>query len=61
MNIPIFILAVAFMLLTLLICFAGIFVMASGKEISKKYSSKLMKARVILQFITLILVALAFV
>ena len=37
----------------------GIFVMAKGGETSKKYSNKLMQARVTLQGIALLLFALA--
>ena len=60
MNTPIFIIALIFMLLTLLVCAAGIFLMAMGDEVNSKYGNKLMYARIYLQAITLVLVALAF-
>lgn len=39
--------------------FIGVFVMAKGGETSKKYSNKLMQARVMLQGLALILFVLA--
>lgn len=60
MNVTIFLLAGFFMLLTLIVCGVGIFLMASGGEKNKKYGTKLMAARVYLQAISLLLVAFAF-
>lgn len=60
MNTGIFILAMIFMMITLLVCFAGIILMARGGEINRKYGNKLMMARVTLQAISIILVALSF-
>lgn len=48
------------MLLTLFVCTAGIVLMAGGGELNKKYGTKLMAARVALQGISLVFVALAF-
>ncbi|MDX1949578.1 MAG: hypothetical protein SFT90_03635 [Rickettsiales bacterium] len=61
MNIPIFLLAGVFMLLTLFTCTIGIVLMATGGEKNKKYGTSLMAARVGLQGISLALVALAFI
>lgn len=61
MNSTIMIIAMICMLLTLLICFAGIFVMASGEEKAQKYGNKLMVMRVSMQALSIILIALAFV
>jgi hypothetical protein len=60
MNMSIFIAAVGFMLLTLLVCTLGIILMATGGKANRKYGTKLMAARVYLQAISLGLVALAF-
>ncbi len=51
-----------FITLTILLCIliAGIIVMAIGGKFSKKYSNKLMMARVITQFIALIILFLLF-
>ena len=46
------------MILTLLVLGVGIFFMIKGGTLNKKYSSKLMKWRVILQGVTLALFAL---
>ncbi len=48
------------MLLTLLVCTAGIVLMASGGEMNRKYGTKLMAARVYLQAISLVLIVIAF-
>jgi 5-bromo-4-chloroindolyl phosphate hydrolysis protein len=60
-NIPIFITALIFMVLTLVVCTLGIIFMAIGDDRNTKYGTKLMAARVYLQGISLSLVALAFV
>jgi len=43
--------------LTLAVLVAGIILMAKGGKINKKYSNKLMAARVSLQFIAIIMLA----
>ncbi len=48
------------MLLTLFVCTAGIVLMASGGELNRKYGTRLMSARVTLQGISILLIALAF-
>jgi uncharacterized membrane protein len=60
MNHTVFAIAGIFMLLTLLVCTAGIILMATGGEANKKYGTKLMAARVYLQAISIGLVAFAF-
>lgn len=50
-----------FMVMTLLVLFAGIVVMASGNKTSKKYSNKLMIARVMLQGLALVALVSMFV
>jgi uncharacterized BrkB/YihY/UPF0761 family membrane protein len=60
MNIYVFIFALIFMVLTLLVCTVGIILMATGGEVNKKYGTKLMAARVYLQAISLALIAFAF-
>jgi len=60
MNITIFILALIAMVATLVVCTAGIVLMAMGGETNSKYGTKLMAARVKMQAISLILIALAF-
>lgn len=42
----------------LIILIAGVAVMAKGGETSKKYSNKLMQARVLAQFVAVILIVL---
>ena len=42
---------------TLLILIAGILVLAKGGAINKKYSNKLMVARVVMQFLAIIMLA----
>ncbi len=54
-----FILMLLAMLAVLASLVLGIFVMAKGGETSKKYSNKLMQARVTLQGIAILLFALA--
>jgi len=53
------ILMVIAMVMTLGVLFAGLFVMARGGETNKQYSNKLMRLRVIFQFVALLLFALA--
>lgn len=60
MNHMMFGLAGIFMLLTLLVCTAGIILMATGGEMNRKYGTKLMAARVYLQAISIVLVVIAF-
>ncbi len=48
------------MVATLLVCMTGIILMATGGELNRKYGVKLMAARVYLQAISVVLVALAF-
>jgi len=43
--------------ITILILIAGIFVLAKGGKINKKYSNKLMIARVVFQFLAIIMLA----
>jgi uncharacterized membrane protein YdjX (TVP38/TMEM64 family) len=47
----------AFMLLTMLILIIGVVVMAVGGKINKKHANKLMSLRVIIQSLTLIILA----
>lgn len=54
-----FVLMLVAMAAVLLSLVLGIFVMAKGGETSRKYSNKLMQARVTLQGIALLLFALA--
>lgn len=61
MNYFIFSLALIAMLLTLLVCVAGIVLMATGGEKNRKYGTRLMAARVYMQAISLGLIALAFI
>lgn len=60
MNYTLFVLTGIFMLLTLIVCTAGIILMATGGELNRKYGVKLMAARVYLQAISIVLVALTF-
>lgn len=48
------------MVLTLIVCTIGIVLMANGGEANRKYGTKLMAARVYLQAISIVLVAIAF-
>ncbi|MCR9221665.1 MAG: twin transmembrane helix small protein [Alphaproteobacteria bacterium] len=52
-------LMVAAMLITLGIVFAGVFSMARGGEFNQKWANKLMRARVIMQFVALMMFVLA--
>ncbi|HCR85766.1 MAG TPA: twin transmembrane helix small protein [Alphaproteobacteria bacterium] len=54
------ILAVTFMVLTLVACGAGIVLMASGSEMNRKYGNRLMAVRVYLQAISIGLIVIAF-
>lgn len=56
-----FVLMVLAMLAVLASLVLGLFVMAKGGETSKKYSNRLMQARVTLQGLALLLFALALV
>jgi len=53
------ILIVIAMLMTLGVLFSGLFVMARGGEVNRKYGNKLMRWRIISQGIALALIALA--
>ena len=44
----------------LIILFAGIFMMAKGGTANKKYSNKIMRARVILQGVAIVVLGLIF-
>jgi hypothetical protein len=48
------------MFLTLAVLVAGIFLMAKGGRINKKYSNKLMIARVFLQSLAIIMLAILY-
>jgi len=61
MNTTIFIFALISMITTLGVCFAGIILMAVGGEKNTHYGNKLMAARVKMQAVSLVLVALSFV
>ncbi|MEQ8602266.1 MAG: twin transmembrane helix small protein [Marivibrio sp.] len=52
-------LMVAAMVMTLGIVFAGVFAMARGGEFNAKWANKLMRARVIMQFVALLMFVLA--
>jgi len=52
-------LMVAAMAITLGIVFAGVFAMARGGEFNAKWANKLMRARVIMQFVALLMFVLA--
>ena len=54
------ILMIAFAFATLGVLFTGIVSMFRGGEFNRRYGNKLMRARVILQGITLVLLALLF-
>lgn len=60
MNVTLFLIAGVFMILTLLSCTVGIVLMAKGGEANKKHGTNLMAARVTLQAISLVFIALAF-
>tara|TARA_B100001750_G_C15516850_1_gene607925 strand:- start:2544 stop:2753 length:210 start_codon:yes stop_codon:yes gene_type:complete len=42
------------------VLFAGVFMMARGGDVNKKYSNKIMKARVILQGVAIVILGLIF-
>lgn len=54
-----FILVAIAMLLTLFALFGGLFAMARGGEFNARYGNRLMRWRVLMQFIALVLFALA--
>ena len=60
MNHTLFAIAGIFMVLTLIVCTIGIVLMANGGEANRKYGTKLMAARVYLQAVSIVLVAIAF-
>lgn len=49
------------LLLVLGILIAGVAVMAKGGEASRKYSNKLMQARVLAQFVAVLVIVLLFI
>lgn len=49
------------LLVVLGILIAGITVMAKGGEASRKYSNKLMQARVLAQFVAILIIVLLFI
>lgn len=51
---------VILILLTLAVLIAGIFLMGKGGKLNTKYSNKLMVARVSLQFLAIIMLALMY-
>lgn len=53
------VLIVIAMLMTLGVLFSGLFVMARGGEVNRKYGNKLMRWRIICQGIALALIAVA--
>lgn len=59
MNSVALILLVIAMLTTLGVLFAGLFVMARGGEVNRKYGNKLMRWRVIAQAVALLIFAIA--
>ena len=59
MGTVVFILFAIAAVTTVAVLFTGLFVMARGGEVDRKYSNKLMRLRVIAQFIALLLFALA--
>ena len=42
------------------VLFAGVFMMARGGDVNRKYSNKIMKARVILQGVAIVILGLIF-
>ena len=54
-----FILAILGLFATLIILLVGVIGMARGGEFNEKYGNKLMRARVISQFLALVFIALA--
>lgn len=59
MNAFFIVLIVLAMLAVLASLFAGLFVMARGGELDKKYSNRLMRARVMLQGVAVLLFIIA--
>ncbi len=55
------IVAIIFMLVTLVVLLVGVLVMSIGGKINKRYSKKLMLARVIFQFFAIVMLAIMFV
>ncbi len=60
MHVAFFILALLAMLSVVGVLVVGIFSMVKGGEFNKKYGNKLMQARVYLQGLALVLLALAY-
>jgi hypothetical protein len=58
MNSFLAVLLIAAMVATLGVLFAGLFVMARGGEVNRKYGNVLMRWRVILQFSALVVLGL---
>lgn len=54
------ILLIAAMLATLVVLFIGVFGFLRGSEFNQKYGNKLMRARVGLQFMALVILAIIF-
>lgn len=61
MNLFFTILAVIFVLLTLVVCVAGVVLMSRGGEKNEKYGKKLMSLRVFMQFLAVFSLVLSFV
>ncbi len=59
MDLRIILLALA-LLAVLIVLFVGIFGMAKGGEFNDKYGNRLMRLRVIMQFVAIILFAMVF-
>lgn len=59
MKIVAFVLFVIAALTTLAVLFAGLFVMARGGEVNRKYGNKLMRWRVMAQAVALLFFAIA--
>lgn len=53
--------ALLLMLITLFVLIAGIFLMAKGGNLNKKYGNKLMVARVTFQALTIIFIGILYV
>jgi ABC-type Fe3+-siderophore transport system permease subunit len=59
MNVTMLVLFMLALAITLGVLFAGLFVMARGGEVNRKYGNKLMRARVIAQGVAVLLFAAA--
>jgi ABC-type Fe3+-siderophore transport system permease subunit len=59
MNATMLVLFLLALAITLGVLFAGLFVMARGGEVNRKYGNKLMRARVIAQGVAVLLFAAA--